>query len=93
MSASAEAGAGVGPGEPVSLHWRPFCFPLPAPLRTASGRLERRQGWLLRLETTQGAVGWGEAAPLAWGLALEGALASCAVALEALAGRWNRADL
>jgi O-succinylbenzoate synthase len=93
MSASANAGAGWSPGEPLTLHWRPFRFPLPAPLRTAAGRLERRQGWLLRLETAQGSVGWGEAAPLALESAMEGALAGCTLALESLADRWNRADL
>ena len=34
------------------------------PLRTAAGELRERCGWLLRLDDDQGAVGWGEVAPL-----------------------------
>ncbi len=41
-----------------------FRFALMQPLRTASGVLTERCGWLLRLEDDQGAVGWGEVAPL-----------------------------
>jgi len=50
----------------VHLEWRPFAFSLPSPLLTASGGVGGKRGWLLRLETATGAVGWGEAAPLAW---------------------------
>ena len=48
----------------LTLQWRPFALTLPQPLRTAQGVIERRQGWLLRLEDAQGHLGWGEAAPL-----------------------------
>ena len=41
-----------------------FRFALLQPLRTAAGELRERCGWLLRLEDDQGAVGWGEVAPL-----------------------------
>ncbi|MEB3333831.1 MAG: o-succinylbenzoate synthase [Cyanobacteriota bacterium] len=93
MSAAASVAADGSPGEPVTLQWRPFHFALPAPLRTAAGRLERRRGWLLRLQTARETVGWGEAAPLALGSAPDGALAACALELEELAGRWSRGDL
>lgn len=52
-----------------SLQWRSFELPLLRPLQTARGSLRRRRGWLLRLSTATGAVGWGEAAPLAFGAA------------------------
>jgi O-succinylbenzoate synthase len=55
---------GGGGQEWLWLELRPFAFALPAPLVTARGRLERKRGWLVRLETGVGAVGWGEAAPL-----------------------------
>ena len=54
-------------GGPLRLEWRPFRFTFHAPLRNARGELKGKEGWLLRLETEQGAVGWGEAAPLAAG--------------------------
>ena len=48
----------------LALETRPFSFQLPRPLRTSSGRLEAKRGWLLRLQGPDGGVGWGEAAPL-----------------------------
>jgi O-succinylbenzoate synthase len=44
---------------------RPFSFSLLQPLRTATGVLFERRGWLLRLcDGDSGALGWGEVAPL-----------------------------
>ncbi len=51
----------------LRLSWRPFRFALPRALVTAHGATTERQGWLLRLERGDGAVGWGEAAPLGKG--------------------------
>ena len=48
----------------LRLQRHPFRFALLQPLRTAAGELRERCGWLLRLEDDQGAVGWGEVAPL-----------------------------
>jgi O-succinylbenzoate synthase len=48
----------------LRLSWRPFSFVLPTALVTAHGAVSERRGWLLRLENAEGAVGWGEAAPL-----------------------------
>lgn len=48
----------------LQLRWRPFRFALPQALVTAHGALRERRGWLLRLERGDGALGWGEAAPL-----------------------------
>ena len=48
----------------LQLQIRPFRFALIRPLRTAAGVLQDRCGWLLRLEATTGATGWGEVAPL-----------------------------
>jgi O-succinylbenzoate synthase len=72
------------------LEWRPFTLPLRRPLVTARGGLGTKRGWLLRLLTPEGAVGWGEAAPLDGDLIpLERALPAVAAqptvaALEAL---------
>jgi O-succinylbenzoate synthase len=85
--------AQAGANETMDLRWRPFAFPLPAPLRTAAGALAERRGWLLRLETELGAVGWGEATPLVVGDGLEGALERCARALEPLRAPLTRHDL
>lgn len=79
--------------EGLSLQWRPFSFALPATLWTAAGPLARRRGWLLRLETSNGLVGWGEASPLAFGEACEGALLACATAMAALPDRPTRGEL
>uniref|UniRef100_UPI0040495BBF o-succinylbenzoate synthase n=1 Tax=Cyanobium sp. TaxID=2164130 RepID=UPI0040495BBF len=66
----------------LRLAWRPFQFHLPQAMVTAHGALAQRRGWLLRLESPDGRLGWGEA------LALEpeqGALASAlAGAIQAL---------
>ncbi len=48
----------------LRLQRRRFRFALLQPLRTAAGELRERCGWLLRLDDDQGAVGWGEVAPL-----------------------------
>lgn len=48
----------------LTLAWRPYRFSLPQALVTAQGALAQRQGWLLRLEAENGALGWGEAALL-----------------------------
>jgi o-succinylbenzoate synthase len=71
----------------LRLHWRPFALALPQPLHTARGVLERKQGWLLRLEAPRGRLGWGEAAPL------DGALAPIEAAIGRLGTRCSRADL
>ena len=54
----------VGRQDLLRVEARPFGFVLPSALVTAQGRLEQKRGWLLRLETAEGALGWGEAAPL-----------------------------
>jgi o-succinylbenzoate synthase len=54
----------VGGQDLLRVEVRPFGFVLPSALVTAHGRLEQKRGWLLRLETAEGALGWGEAAPL-----------------------------
>jgi len=48
----------------LTLDWRPFRFALPRALVTAGGALQERAGWLLRLQSSDGGLGWGEAAPL-----------------------------
>lgn len=42
----------------------PYRLPLRAEWTSAQGRFAARQGWLLRLETDAGLVGWGDCAPL-----------------------------
>ncbi|WP_134670914.1 mandelate racemase/muconate lactonizing enzyme family protein [Halorussus marinus] len=44
---------------------RPFAVPLAEPLDTARGSIERREGLVFRLDADDGAVGVGEATPLA----------------------------
>jgi len=57
---------------PLTLEWRPFRFALPRALVTAQGALQERAGWLLRLQASDGRLGWGEAAPLELGVGLRG---------------------
>ena len=75
--------SGAGVGALLSLSWRPFSFVLPTALVTAHGAVSERCGWLLRLENAEGAVGWGEAAPL--GLAPNPRAYSCTLVGAALA--------
>ena len=63
----------------LRLQRRRFRFALLQPLRTAAGELRERCGWLLRLDDDQGAVGWGEVAPLH-----QQQLTACEQALAAL---------
>ncbi len=96
-AAEATAGAPIASaapaGERIHLSWRAFSFPLTGSLRTAAGSLAGRRGWLLRLQRTQGGEGWGEAAPLAFGEALDGALERCALALRQLRSPATREEL
>ena len=71
----------------LQLQWRPFGFALPQPLFTAAGTVQQRRGWLLRLQSPAGDVGWGEAAPLA------GQLEPLAAALAALDASYGAAEL
>jgi O-succinylbenzoate synthase len=80
--------AGAAPAQRLDLRCRPFAFRLPVPLLTAAGRVEAKRGWLLRLESADGALGWGEAAPLD-----PAELPVLAAALADLAGSLGRADL
>jgi len=69
------------------LQWRPFGFALPQPLVTAAGSVQQRCGWLLRLQSPQGDLGWGEAAPL------DGQLEPLAAAFAALDASYGTAEL
>ena len=71
----------------LQLQWRPFGFALPQPLVTAAGSVQQRRGWLLRLQSPQGDLGWGEAAPL------DGQLEPLAAALAALDASYGTAEL
>ncbi len=48
----------------LKLFIKAFAFDLISPLRTASGVIKTRQGWLIRLENELGRCGWGEISPL-----------------------------
>ncbi|MFM7653220.1 MAG: o-succinylbenzoate synthase [Vulcanococcus sp.] len=71
----------------LRLQWRPYRFALPQAMVTSQGAWRERLGWLLRLETADGRLGWGEAA-----LQPE-QRADLAAALEALPEAPGRADL
>jgi len=71
----------------LRLRWRPFHLPLPRPLRTARRLISEKRGWLLRLEDQDGALGWGEAAPL------EVEVGVLAAAIDALGAVRQRAEL
>lgn len=48
----------------AAARWIPYALPLRQPWITAGGRINERRGRLLRLETADGRVGWGDCAPL-----------------------------
>lgn len=90
------SGAAVSGAAALRLHWRSFHFALPQALVTAHGALTERRGWLLRLERGDGALGWGEAAPLSVGLAAARAAAAVPAhpaALGLSSGTWPRSVL
>ncbi|ELY53703.1 mandelate racemase/muconate lactonizing enzyme family protein [Natronococcus jeotgali] len=61
------------------LEYRSFSLSLAEPLETASGTIESRDGFLVRVSRADGAVGYGEATPLpGW----TESLADCEAALE-----------
>ena len=72
----------------LQLQIRPFRFALTQPLRTAAGVLRDRCGWLLRLESRDGRIGWGEISPLDQAL-----LPRCRRELEALPSPLTRQTL
>ena len=76
--------AGVGW---LGLVWRPFGLSLPQALSTARGRIAGKRGWLLRLHSPEGLVGWGEAAPL------DGQLEPLAAAISGLGPQCSRPQL
>jgi len=80
--------AGEWPEGWLALETRPFSFQLPRPLRTSSGLLASKRGWLLRLQGPDGSIGWGEAAPLD-----PGERPAVAAALAALGPAVERSDL
>ena len=48
----------------VSAEWVPYTLTLARPWQTAAGWIEVREGRLLRLQSDDGRIGWGDAAPL-----------------------------
>ena len=47
----------------LTLHIKPFSFRLIRNLCTSQGTLREKQGWLLRLLSPSGQIGWGEVSP------------------------------
>lgn len=73
----------------LQLRWRPYRFVLPRSLITSRGELVERSGWLLCLQASSGALGWGEAAaPL-----LAPAAPELAAAVAALPSALEREEL
>lgn len=48
----------------VAADWLPYALPLKRPWQTSQGEIGERQGRLLRLQTADGLIGWGDCAPL-----------------------------
>ncbi len=49
---------------PITARWLPYGLPFHRPWESARGRIDGRRGYLLRLEASDGRVGWGDCAPL-----------------------------
>ena len=47
----------------LKLSIKPFSFNLLRTLKTAQAVIKEREGWLIKLETKSGQLGWGEIAP------------------------------
>ena len=75
-------------GPIASVRWRPWRIPMRDPLATGAGDLTEREGVLVRIETSDGAAGLGESAPLpAEGLSPTALAARIAEAGRTLVGR------
>ena len=72
----------------MRLQKRWFRFQLQQPLHTSRGAWHVRQGWLLRIEAADGAVGWGEVAPLH-----PAQLPQCTALLDASSAETSRQQL
>jgi o-succinylbenzoate synthase len=48
----------------IAADWLPYALPLKRPWQTSRGDIGERQGRLLRLQTADGRIGWGDCAPL-----------------------------
>ena len=48
----------------IAADWLPYGLPFKQPWQTARGLLTEREGALLRLQSAEGFIGWGDAAPL-----------------------------
>jgi o-succinylbenzoate synthase len=48
----------------VAADWLPYALPFKRPWQTSQGEIGERQGRLLRLQTADGLIGWGDCAPL-----------------------------
>jgi O-succinylbenzoate synthase len=48
----------------IAADWLPYRLPFKRPWQTARGLLTERAGALLRLQSAEGLIGWGDAAPL-----------------------------
>ncbi|AXS81489.1 o-succinylbenzoate synthase [Dechloromonas sp. HYN0024] len=48
----------------VAADWLPYALPLNRPWQTSLGKIDQRQGRLLRLTSAEGLTGWGDCAPL-----------------------------
>ncbi len=72
----------------LRLSWKDFSFSLSRPLRTFSGVLTEKKGWLIRLENPEGRFGWGEVAPLE-----TSDLKACGYLLQALGKSPSRKQL
>lgn len=49
---------------PITARWLPYGLPLHQPWESASGRVDARRGYLLRLDAADGRTGWGDCSPL-----------------------------
>lgn len=43
---------------------QPYCLALRQPWQTATGVITKRQGWLIKIITAEGQIGWGDCAPM-----------------------------
>ncbi|WP_247000477.1 mandelate racemase/muconate lactonizing enzyme family protein [Halosolutus gelatinilyticus] len=85
MSSPEEGGCGSGP----AFEYRSFSLPLKRPLESATGTIESRDGFLVRLVDDDGNVGYGEATPLTgWTESID----DCESALERAGDAVERGD-
>ncbi len=72
----------------LNIKTKKFCFSLSKDLKTSQGILKNKEGWLIRITSNDGKIGWGEVSPIE-----EKELSKCKRILSEINPHANREEL